>query len=232
MTSISVIIPTIDEAERICELIAALTAQGFDDIIIADASHDDATYLAARSTAATCLRLAEKGRGAQMQAGAQLAKGDILLFLHADSHLPDGAKAAITTAMARSNVVAGSFRLAFDVKHPLLSLYAWCSHANTILTTYGDQGLFVGRATFDRVGGFKPMPLLEDLEIQSRLRPLGQFVKLDLAITTSARRFLRRGIIKQQVLNVAIVLAYHLGVSPKILARWYAGRPQKPARSP
>jgi rSAM/selenodomain-associated transferase 2 len=232
MTSISVIIPTIDEAERICELIAALTAQGFDDVIIADASQNDATFLAAQSTSATCLRLAEKGRGAQMQAGAQFAKGDVLLFLHADSHLPVGAKAAITTVMACSRVIAGSFRLAFDVKHPLLSLYAWCSHANTKLTTYGDQGLFVRRATFERVGGFKQMPLLEDLEIQSRLRPLGQFVKLELAVTTSSRRFLRRGIVKQQVLNIVIVLAYHLGVSPKILARWYAGRPQMPTPSP
>jgi rSAM/selenodomain-associated transferase 2 len=232
MTSISLIIPTIDEAERLASLITAALAQGFDDIIIADASQGDATYYAARQAGASCLRLATRGRGAQMQAGAQAAHGEILFFLHADSTLPMGAKDAILASMARPDTLAGSFRLAFDERHPLLTLYALCSRLNTTLTTYGDQGLFVKRRAFEAIGGFKAMPLLEDLEIQSRLRPLGRFIKLDLAIETSARRFLRRGIIKQQALSVAIVLAYYLGVCPHRLALWYGGPPPKPLPSP
>jgi rSAM/selenodomain-associated transferase 2 len=232
VTTISVIIPTIDEADRIQTLIKSLQAQGFDEIIVADASADDATYRAALDAGATCLRLSERGRGAQMQAGAQAARGNILVFLHADSQLPQGAKAAIIAALVHETAVAGSFRLAFDVHHPLLRFYGFCSRLNVALTTYGDQGLFMRWATFDAIGGFKAMPLLEDLDIQKRLRPLGQFVKLKLSIITSARRFVRRGIFAQQMLNVAIVLAYCLGVSPHRLARRYASPPQKSSPSP
>jgi rSAM/selenodomain-associated transferase 2 len=223
MTSISVIIPTLNEAAALPVLITQLQAQGFDEIIIADASTCDETAAAATRCRALCLPNLPKGRGAQMQAGAAIATGDVVFFLHADSYLPTGAHEAIRATMLDPKAIGGSFSLAFDKADWRLAFYAWCSRINLPITTYGDQGLFMARATFEQIGGFKPMPLLEDLDIQQRLRPLGRFVKLKAPITTSARRFVRRGIVRQQVLNVAIVLAYRLGVSPDTLARWYYG---------
>jgi rSAM/selenodomain-associated transferase 2 len=223
MTTISVIIPTLDEAATLPALIRQLQAQGFDEIIIADASSTNDTHGAATGCGAVCLANLPRGRAGQMQTGAAIAKGDILFFLHADSVLPPRAGAAIRQALQEITVIGGSFSLAFDKPDWRLAFYAWCSRINHPLTTFGDQGLFVKRATFDQIGGFAALALLEDLEIQERLRPLGRFVKLKAPITTSARRFVRRGIVWQQVLNIVIVLAYLCGVSPDTLARWYEG---------
>jgi rSAM/selenodomain-associated transferase 2 len=225
MTTLSVIIPTLGEAATLPTLLAALHDQGFDDIIVADASAGTATYQVAIAAGARCLPGLKRGRGAQLHAGAAAASGDVLFFLHADSVLPPLARKAIEACMTNTDVVAGSFRLAFDCRHPLLALYASLSRLNWSIATYGDQGLFVRRKDYEKIGGFADMALLEDLEIQTRLRRTGRFVKLPLRIVTSARRFVRRGIFVQQVLNVVIVSAYIMGVSPDRLARWYRGGP-------
>jgi rSAM/selenodomain-associated transferase 2 len=225
MTTLSVIIPTLGEATTLPSLLAALHDQGFDDIIVADASTSTATYQVAIAAGARCLPGLKRGRGAQLRAGAAVASGDVLFFLHADSVLPPLAREAIEACLTNTDVVAGSFQLAFDRRHPLLALYASLSHLNWSIATYGDQGLFVRRKVYEEIGGFADMALLEDLEIQTRLRPIGRFVKLPLQIVTSARRFVRRGILAQQMLNVVIVIAYIMGVSPDSLARWYEGRP-------
>jgi rSAM/selenodomain-associated transferase 2 len=225
MTTLSVIIPTLGEAATLPTLLAALHDQGFDDIIVADASTSTATSQVAIAAGARCLPNLKRGRGAQLHTGAAVALGEILFFLHADSVLPPLARGAIEACMTNTDVVAGSFRLAFDRRHPLLTLYAALSRLNWPIATYGDQGLFVRREVYEKIGGFADMALLEDLEIQTRLRRTGRFVKLPLQIVTSARRFVRRGILVQQVLNVVIVIAYLLGISPKRLARWYEGRP-------
>lgn len=222
MATLSVIIPTLGEAATLPSLLVALKNQGFDDVIVADASEGSSTFDVAIAADVKCLPHLQIGRGAQMHAAAQVAKGDILFFIHADTVLPMGACDAIQACMEDTNVVAGCFRLAFDRRHPLLSLYTFCSRLNLTIATYGDQGLFVRRSVYEKIGGFAQMALLEDLEIQSRLRRAGRFVKLPLEIITSARRFVRRGILRQQVLNVVIVIAYLLGVSPDRLARWYA----------
>jgi rSAM/selenodomain-associated transferase 2 len=224
MGGVSVIIPTFDEADRIGGLITSLRTQGFEEIIVVDASVTDATVTAAKTAGACTLRLLTPQRSRQMQAGADVATGDILFFLHADSRLPIGARQTIEAALQQEYVVAGSFRLAFDVKHPLLSFYGLCSRLNWTYATYGDQGLFVSRAGFARVGGFEDMALLEDVEIQLRLRRLGHFCKVKQNIVTSARRFVRRGVLVQQLINVAIIVAYRCGVSTAHLARWYRGR--------
>jgi rSAM/selenodomain-associated transferase 2 len=221
MATISVIIPTFGEADRVQNLVRALMAQGFDEIIVADASDDDGTCIAAAAAGATCLANLARGRGRQMHAGALAAKCDILFFLHADSIVPAAAFVAIGDCLSHKDTVAGCFRLAFDRRHPVLDIYSWCSRLNVRVTTYGDQGLFVRKATYDQIGGFADIDLMEDFEIQARLRPLGRFVKLPLEIITSARRFVRFGIVAQQMLNIMIVLAYLCGVPPNRLARWY-----------
>jgi rSAM/selenodomain-associated transferase 2 len=221
MATISVIIPTFGEADRVQDLVRALMAQGFDEIIVADASDDDATCTAAVAAGATCLSNLPRGRGRQMQAGAIAANGDILFFLHADSIVPAAAYVAIKDCLSHKDNVAGCFRLAFDRRHPVLDIYSWCSRLNVRVTTYGDQGLFVRRATYDQIGGFADIDLMEDFEIQARLRPLGRFVKQRHEIITSARRFVKSGIVAQQMLNIMIVMAYLCGVAPNRLARWY-----------
>lgn len=226
MTKISVIIPTLGEVDTLPHLLKSLFDQRFDEIIVADASDDSSTYQVATAAGARCLPHLKRGRGVQMQAGATAAAGEVLFFLHADSVLPPRAREAIEVCLINTNAVAGSFRLAFDRRHPLLTLYASLSRLNWSIATYGDQGLFVRRDMFEKIGGFAEMSLLEDLEIQTRLRRLGPFVKLPLQIVTSARRFVRRGILVQQILNIIIVIAYFLGVAPERLARWYNGRPE------
>ena len=127
----------------------------------------------------------------------------------------------VRVTMGQSNVVAGSFSLCFDHPDPLLKLFARLSRINHILYTYGDQGLFLSRRTFARMGGFAETPLMEDVEIQKRLRQTGCFVKLNRSVVTSARRFLSHGVVRQQLLNTGLVCLYHAGVSPARLKRFY-----------
>lgn len=225
---VSVVIPTLNEAPRIGALLARLAAMGFNDIIVADGASSDGTLRVARDFGARIVS-ANACRGAQLHAGAQAASGEAIWFLHADSTPPDDCKALIAGALADRRVAAGCFRLAFDRKHSLLWLLARLSALNLTLTTYGDQGLFVRGDVYREIGGFKPLPILEDLEIQQRLRRRGRFVKLSTPIVTSARRYLRDGVLRRQAMNVAIVALYAAGVSPWRLWRWY--RPEPPDAS-
>lgn len=198
-------------------------------MVIADGGSTDGTLERARRfPRVRCLR-APRGRAAQMNAGARAAEADSLLFLHAYSRLPPDAFSKIARALDRPGVAAGSFCLAFDRDDRWLRLYARVSRINRPLFTYGDQGLFVRRETFFRVGGFRELPLLEDLEIQDRLRRAGRFVKLPQPVTTSARRFARRGPVRQQLRNVGIVGLYRLGIPPERLKRFYEDEPAAPA---
>jgi GT2 family glycosyltransferase len=155
-----------------------------------------------------------RGRGLQLQAGADVASADALLFLHADTRLPPGAVALLRAALARPGVVGGAFRARFDTPGAVLALYSWVSRFETGLTTFGDQGMFCRRDAFSAAGGCPPWPFLEDVELRRRLKRRGRFVKLVPAVTTSARRYLSEGVIRRQLLNVAVLAAFHLGFSP------------------
>lgn len=171
---------------------------------------------------------APRGRGKQLKAGASAATGDCLFFLHADSHPPIGARRIIVETLAASAVIAGSFCLAFDRRHPLLSFHASCSRINHSLFTYGDQGLFITRRAYEQSGGYSNAPLFEDVEIQRPLRRGGKFVKRPEPIVTSARRFLRDGVARRELVSVGLLGLYCLGVSPEQLERWY--RPERERR--
>lgn len=217
---VSVIIPTLDEAERIAPLIDALRADSFDEVVVADGGSVDDTLERARAAGAIVVS-APRGRGKQLVAGANAATGDCLFFLHADSHPPTGARRIVAETLSAPDVIAGSFCLAFDRRHPLLSLYARFSRFNHSLFTYGDQGLFVSRRAYERTGGYSDAPLFEDVEFQNRLRRAGKFVKRSEPIVTSARRFLRDGVARRELTSICLVGLYHLGVSPERLERWY-----------
>lgn len=227
MMRTSVIIPTLDEAERIETQIAALRRQGFDEIVVADGGSGDATPALAAAAGARVVSTM-RGRGRQLGAGACAASGEIFFFVHADSAPPADALGLIEATLAADDVCAGCFRLAFDVEHPLLQFYAFASRVNHSLFTYGDQGLFLRKAIYQRIGGFRDLPLFEDVEILQRLRRVGRFVKVQAAMVTSARRFLRDGVARRQLMSAGLVALYHLGVSPERLERSY--RPDKEGR--
>jgi rSAM/selenodomain-associated transferase 2 len=227
MTAISAIIPTIDEADRIGALIEALRRDGFRDIIVADGGSTDETVRIAADRGAQVVSTT-RGRGVQLAAGARAATGEHLFFLHADSVPPEDAHGLIARTLSHAEVAGGSFCLAFDEGHPLLSFYAMMSRINHALFTYGDQGLFLRRRVFDRIGGYAALPLFEDVEILGRLRRAGRFVKLQTPMTTSARRFRRDGVARRELASIALVGLYHLGVPAARLERWY--RPERAHR--
>jgi rSAM/selenodomain-associated transferase 2 len=210
---ISVIVPTLNEESTIAAICSNLACYSTDlEIIIADGGSSDKTIAIAKSLSRTKVVSSKRGRGEQMNAGALQARGDILLFLHADSYVLRDALHLVEETMKDNSIYAGSFCLAFDHYSPLLALYSNASRINHILFTYGDQGLFLRKSDFDAVGGYKNIPLMEDVEIQQRIRRQGKFKKLDVPVYTSARRYLSNGILKQQIVNTALVLSYHFGI--------------------
>ena len=176
-----------------------------------------------------CRRIqAPRGRGTQCNAGARASTAPALLFLHDDTRLPADARAVVTAALAEPALGLACFRLRFDHSHPLLALYAWCSRFDSVWTTFGDQGYLIRRALFDAVGGFPDWPLFEDVELARRVRrqraPWRRIRKLNAAVTTSAVRFQRGGVLRQQLRNAIAMLRFLAGASPARLAVEYERR--------
>jgi rSAM/selenodomain-associated transferase 2 len=168
---------------------------------------------------------APRGRGSQCSAGARAASGDLLMFLHDDTELPDDAGAAIGQAFADPAVVMTCFRLRFDQRHWLLAVYGWFSRFESVWTTFGDQAMVVRRDAFDAVGGMPDWPLFEDVELARRLRRHGRVAKLPLSVTTSAARYRANGVLVQQVGNALRMLRFLLGTPPHRLAASYEAQP-------
>jgi rSAM/selenodomain-associated transferase 2 len=214
----SVVIPTLDEAATVaCAIAAARAAVPDAEVIVVDAGSGDGTAEAAAAAGARVLE-APGARAEAMNAGAAAATGDVLVFLHADTHLPAGAAAAIATALRQAG--AGAFRIRFDRPRPLLE---WVVNARSRLLgiVYGDQALFASRAAFERVGGYRPLPIMEDRDLATRLRRGGGLVIVPLAVTTSARRHRSDGHARALARNWLIQLLYTLRVPPERLARLY-----------
>lgn len=222
--ALSVVVPCLNEAERLPRTLDRIQAEGDGcEVVVVDGGSRDGTREVALGRVGVRLVDAPRSRGVQLNAGAAAARGETLFFLHADTLPPLGFARRIRNALARPGAVAGSFCLGFDAPGAWLRLYASCSRFNHPLFTYGDQGLFLRRSTFQEIGGFAPIPLLEDVEIQRRLRRRGRFVKVRMPAVTSARRFQTVGALRQQAVNALLLLAYRVGESPGALARLYAG---------
>ncbi len=220
--TLSVIIPTLDEAHVLARTLEAVRAAGVEDLIVVDGgSRDDTLGVARRFTDRIVQTPA--GRAWQMNAGAREARGDVFLFLHADTVLGPWAMTAIRTVLDDEQVVGGAFRLGIETRRPGLRLIAAAANLRTVLTRlpYGDQGLFVRRAVFEQVGGFPDLPLMEDVALGRRLKQAGRVVILPVAVTTSARRWEREGLFYATLRNWALLSLYLMGVSPVRLARWY-----------
>lgn len=218
---LSVIIPTLNEGRGIGATLDALRSlDGELELIVADGASSDETVRIAEERGARVVA-APRGRGAQMNAGAAAARGEVLLFLHADTRLPPGAGALIAGALARAEVAGGCFRLSFDRDHWLLGLCAFMSRFPFRFFHYGDQAYFVRAEVFRSMGGFREQPLMEDLDFWLRLRRTGREVVLPSAVVTSARRFVANGTLRQQLRNIALVVLYLCGVSAERAAKMY-----------
>jgi rSAM/selenodomain-associated transferase 2 len=217
---VSVIIPALNECQSILGSLSSVKCQqGEFEIIVVDGGSDDGTANIARSHAKVID--GERGRAIQMNAGARHATGDVLLFLHADSCLSSGSLYAIEGILKDSRIIGGTFTLRFDSPGYLLRIIASFTRFKFRYFHYGDQGIFVRRSIFERLGGFKQIPIMEDLEFLKRLYKAGKVALLPHPVTTSARRYLKRGIMRQQLLDIALVILYHSGIRPDTLAKWY-----------
>lgn len=221
---ISVIIPTLNEAGRLPGLLAALKAQPVShEVIVVDGGSLDGTAAVARSLGARVFR-SPPGRGRQIGEGVLRARGSVLLFLHADSDFPEGGLAAIDQALAsRPRLGGGNFRLLFDgddgFSRWLEGFYAWIRGRGFY---YGDSGLFVRRDVYDRLGGIRPIALMEDYDFVRRLEDAGETVCIeDPPLLTSSRRFAGRHPAAIVWGWLKIHALFHLGMSPDRLARLY-----------
>lgn len=219
---ISIIIPTLNEAERIADVVAKARALGEEsDIIVVDGGSNDGTLDLA--DAADVTLTTERGRAIQQNAGAAAATGDVLLFLHADCWLESGSLSSVRSVLEDERVVGGCFRQAIDARGMRFRLLEFGNalRVKTCKWAYGDQGIFVRRDVFEQAGGFPEVALMEDLLLMKRLKRVGRIALLDQRIHVSARRWQSQGVVRQTLRNWSLIALAHCGVSPNRLAGLY-----------
>lgn len=224
--NVSVILPALNEAAHVGAALRSAWSAGAHECIVADGGSEDATVSIARDGGAWVVET-ERGRARQMNAGARQASGKVLLFLHADTRLPNTAMHAIARTLRHPEVHAGIFRLRFTPTTPLLSLYAKTTALPWGRIAFGDRALFVRKDTFETLGGFADVPIFEDLDLVSRLQDYGKFAFLKEAVETSPRRFTKNGPVAQQWRNFTLWARYYLGASPEALAHRYGYGPER-----
>ena len=220
---LAIVAPVLDEAATLAPWLDALQPlrRRGAALVVVDGGSRDATMDIARARADVVLE-APRGRAAQMNAGAAAARADVLLFLHADTRLPEGADALVLEALARGRGW-GRFDVRIDTRRPLLRVVARAMNARSRLTgiATGDQALFVRRDLFDAVGGFPEIPLMEDIALSRVLKRHGRPACLRATVVTSARRWERHGAWKTILLMWRLRAAYFFGADPARLALRY-----------
>ena len=217
----SIIIPTYNEAKHIGKAIDRIRRLAPESqIIVVDGGSTDGTPDVAEKAGAELI-LCRRGRGIQCNAGALHTSADILLFLHADTLLPEDAFTLITSHFEDPDVRIGTFRLSFDEDKSLLRFYCAFTKFDSVFTRFGDQCIVIRRSFFIEISGFPDWPLFEDVHLLRTARRHGKIVSLPAAVVTSARRFMEYGLIRTQLINGWLLLLYFLGVSPAKLAMYY-----------
>jgi rSAM/selenodomain-associated transferase 2 len=223
MMKLSIVMPVLDEAAEIETALSALAPyrQRGVEVIVADGGSSDGTVALARPLADRVIA-AERGRSLQMNAGAAVAQGDVLLFLHADTQLPENADRLLLDGLARSGRAWGRFDMRFD-GGGLLRVVAAMMNLRSRLTgvATGDQAMFMTRAAFDKAGGFPQIALMEDVALSARLKCESKPLALRARVTTSARRWRRQGTLRTVLLMWRLRLAYFFGSDPNLLAKAY-----------
>lgn len=217
---ISVVIPALNEESHLEKTLQSITKQEGDyEFFVVDGGSSDNTVTIAKryTTVINSLR----GRAIQMNTGAKACSGDILLFLHADTILPDNAFREIRKRMKDDAVAGGSFYIAFDADTFILKGVSFITRFNFRLFHFGDQGIFVRRTVFQTLQGYKEMPIMEDYDFYKRLGKQGKVILIRMPVISSARRFVRKGVIRQLLMNKLVVLAYWAGVDIQTIKRFY-----------
>ena len=218
---ISVVIPALDEEDRVAY--AVRSARDEAEVIVVDGGSADGTRAAAEAAGATVIA-SPRGRGVQLATGARAARGEWLVFLHADTRLEGGWAPALRSLPPE--VVGGAFRFALD---PPRRAHRWLEagvalRCRLFRLPYGDQGLFARREAYFAIGGFRPLPLMEDVDLARRLVRAGRLAFPVVRAFTSARRFERRGLLATSLRNLSLLCLYFAGRAPDRLARLYGGR--------
>lgn len=218
----SVIIPTLNEALVLEKTILEISRHGPHEIIISDGGSEDDTIEIAQKFGLAVVE-SPPGRAVQMNTGAQLATGDILLFLHADSRVETNSYQKMIAVMGQENRVGGAFSLAIESDKPSLKIISAFAtlRAKYLNLVYGDQAIFVRTSVFHEIGGFSPLPICEDLDFYRRLMAKGPTGVLKEKTFTSARRWVTEGIFFTSLRNSVITTLFLLGFSPRILSKWY-----------
>lgn len=221
---LSIIIPVLNEAERIAATLAPLQplrAHGH-EIIVVDGGSDDGTLESAQAFC-DCRLNAPRGRARQMNAGAAAAQGDVLWFLHADTVASAAAIAALRTAIVQPDTLWGRFDVQLSGSQPLLRIVEQMMNLRSRWTgiATGDQGIFVRRDVFERLDGFPDIPLMEDIALSRRLKHTAAPVCLRARLVTSSRRWEQQGVVRTILLMWRLRFAYWLGVAPTRLAAHY-----------
>jgi len=232
--SLSVILPVLNEASRLetaLQALAPLRQRGC-EVIVVDGGSDDGTPDIAQPLVDRVI-MSPRGRADQQNTGARAAQHEALLFLHADTQLPDGADRLVLAALG-NDAVWGRFDVSFgdlqDAGRPLPGLLNVVAHMMNLRSRLsgiatGDQCIFVSRAAFQQVGGFPVQPLMEDIELSRKLGKVSPPACLRARVTTSPRRWLKHGVWRTILLMWWLRFAYWLGVAPQRLARWYGYQP-------
>jgi rSAM/selenodomain-associated transferase 2/rSAM/selenodomain-associated transferase 1 len=219
---ISIIIPSLNEAQTIAATLAHLKNENNLEVIVVDGGSEDDTVDLATCCGAKVIQ-SNPCKAVQMNAGASVATGHVLVFLHADTLLPKHFKKQILSALNQDSVAAGAFRLTIDSTITGIRFIERMTYLRSryLRMPYGDQALFMRKTLFDDIGGFPEMPIMEDFILIHRLKRKGKIVLLPESVMTSPRRWLHLGIIKTWLINQMIVIAYYLGIPPERLTRWY-----------
>jgi rSAM/selenodomain-associated transferase 2 len=223
MNKISIVIPVLNEAVTIQETISKLQGDSKVEIIVVDGGSQDNTIALAQKLGVKVICSPQTGRANQMNFGASLATGDILLFLHADTSLPNEYLNFITAALSNPETVAGAFELAIDSSQKSLRFVEMMVNMRSrfLSLPYGDQAFFLKTSTFQEINGFANLPIMEDFELIQRLKKRGKINIVPAKVITSGRRWQKLGVVRTTLINQIVILGYYLSVSPQKLARWY-----------
>ena len=220
----SIIIPTYNEADGIAETISSIhtaNSRHVVEIIVVDGGSSDDTIAIAENCGAFVVKSERKGRAAQLNKGASVAKYEILYFLHADSIPPIDFTSKILNAY-NQQIHSGCFRLAFDYNHWFLKANAWFTRFDVNAVRFGDQSLFVTKQVFEKAGGFREdLLMMEDQEIIHRIKEHGKFKVINDYVTTSARKYLDNGIYRMQGIFYRIWAMYYLDYSQQQMLTVY-----------
>ncbi len=219
---VSIIVPALNEEARIaCTLRALLALSGEKEILVADGGSEDLTVEIATALGVRVVAC-ERGRGSQIRTAALEATGSVLWFVHADTRPENGALDAIQDALRDGATAGGNFSLVFEGDHYSARQMTWIyPYLRRLGLSYGDAGIFIRRSVYEAIGGCRPYPLFEDLDLIRRLKRRGKFVHLSTRIFASARRFSGPRYARVWALWITLQILYSLGVSPHRLARWY-----------